>query len=73
MKKITEKCNCCLQTLTNGEYSARELVLSGVVLFLFGMIVGMLVSPRKNQMFGSYNGSYNGNEDYGYDFDEDEE
>ena len=40
----------------------REMILEFALCALTGVVVGMLVSPRKNQTFGSYNtGAVNNN------------
>ena len=46
-----------MKGISDGKYTAREIVLAGIVLFLFGMLLGMIFSPRKNQVFGSFNGN----------------
>ena len=33
--------------------------MSGVILFLAGILLGIIISPRKNQTIGSNNGCYN--------------
>lgn len=38
----------------------KELYLTGLVLFLLGLVIGMICSPRKYQVIASNNGSYNG-------------
>lgn len=42
------------------EYSNRELILLGNVLFLSGLVLGLLLMPAKNVTIGSYNGNGNG-------------
>ena len=39
----------------------REYVLTLAVCVLSGLVVGMLVSPKKRVMIGSHNGNYSGN------------
>ena len=53
-----------MNNINEGKYTGREIMLSGAVLFLTGALLGMIFSPRKNQMIGSNNGngSCNGNE-----------
>lgn len=45
-------------------YTGREIILAGAVLFLTGTLLGMIFSPRKYQVIGSHNrnGSGNGND-----------
>ncbi len=40
-----------------GKVTGRELALSGAVLFLAGLVLGMLFSPRKTTMVGCNNTS----------------
>lgn len=40
-----------------GNVTGRELVLSGLVLFLAGIVIGMILSPRKVSMLGCNNGN----------------
>lgn len=58
MNKIKDLMN----NISEGKYSPREILLTGTVLFLSGMLLGIFLSPRKHQVIGSHNG--NGN--YGY-------
>lgn len=53
-----------LNNINEGKYTGREILLTGAVLFLTGTLLGMIFSPRKNQVIGSHNGngSCNGNE-----------
>lgn len=44
----------------NAIVNKRELVLGLSTVFLSGMVIGMLVSPRKNMTIGSHNGCNNG-------------
>lgn len=37
----------------------RELVLGVAACTLAGVVLGVFLSPRKNQTFGSYNGNHN--------------
>lgn len=67
MRKKYEK---LLSDINEGKYTGRELILMGAVLFLLGTVIGMVCSPRKNQMFGCYNGT---NGAYSPDADADEE
>ncbi len=39
----------------------REYVLTLAVCVLSGLVIGMLISPKKRVMIGSNNGNYNGN------------
>lgn len=65
--------NRVIEVIQDGEYTNREAVLSGICLFLLGLVIGMFISPRKNTMIGSNNGNNNnGTFDAGA-FDEEEE
>ena len=44
-------------TATPITVNKREMILEFALCALTGVVVGMLVSPRKNQTFGSYNTS----------------
>ena len=59
-----KKYELLLNNINEGKYTGREILLSGAVLFLTGALLGMIFSPRKNQVIGSNhgNGSCNGNE-----------
>lgn len=61
---MRKKCGMLMNNINEGKYTGREIMLSGVVLFLTGVLLGMIFSPRKNQVIGSHNGngSCNGNE-----------
>lgn len=83
MCKFKEKCQCLSDVAAKGKEKAeqlavdykegkvtgRELVLSGIVLFLAGIVIGMLFSPRKVTMMGCNNGNNTG---IGYDEEEEE-
>lgn len=56
MKKKIEE---FMGRISDGEYTAREIVLSGITLFLLGMLLGILFSPKKNTTIGSNNGNNN--------------
>lgn len=59
-----KKYELIMNNINEGKYTGREIILSGAVLFLTGALLGMIFSPRKNQVIGSHNGngSCNGNE-----------
>lgn len=61
---MRKKYELLMNNINEGKYTGREIILSGVVLFLTGALLGMIFSPRKNQVIGSHNGngSCNGNE-----------
>ena len=50
---MCKRCELVMEQLNEGKYTGREILLTGAVLFLSGMVLGMLISPRKNQMIGS--------------------
>ena len=59
-----KKYELLLNNINEGKYTGREILLSGAVLFLTGALLGMIFSPRKNQVIASnnVNGGCNGNE-----------
>ena len=59
-----KKYELLLNNINEGKYTGREILLSGAVLILTGALLGMIFSPRKNQVIGSNNGNWscNGNE-----------
>ena len=61
---MRKKYELLINNINEGKYTGREIILSGAVLFLTGALLGMIFSPRKNQVIGSHNGngSCNGNE-----------
>ena len=61
---MRKRCELLMNNINEGKYTGREILLTGVVLFLTGTLLGMIFSPRKNQVIGSHNGngSCNGNE-----------
>lgn len=52
--------------LNLSDLSVREQKLVGACLLLGGIVIGMLVSPRKNVMIGSRNGNENPTMNYNY-------
>ena len=46
-----------IEKIKNGNCSAVELTLAGICLFFAGIIIGMLISPRKTIIAGSFNGN----------------
>ena len=61
---MKKKYELLLNNINEGKYTGREILLTGAVLFLTGTLLGMIFSPRKNQVIGSHNGngSCNGEE-----------
>ena len=60
---MKKKLELLVNNINEGKYTGRELVLSGMVLFLTGVLLGVFLSPRKHQVIGSNNsnnGSNNG-------------
>jgi hypothetical protein len=45
----------------------REYFLTLTVCLLAGLVIGMLISPRKFTMIGNNNGNNNGNNEGNYD------
>ena len=58
---MKKKCELLMNNINEGKYTGREIMLTGAVLFLTGALLGMLFSPRKNQVIGSHNGNNSGN------------
>lgn len=54
---MREKYEWLMNNINEGKYTGREIMLSGAVLFLTGALLGMIFSPRKNQVIGSHNGN----------------
>lgn len=61
---MRKKYELLVNQINEGKYTGREILLQGVVLFLTGMLLGMIFSPRKYQVIGSNNGNgiSNGND-----------
>lgn len=55
------KCELLMKQIDEGKFTGREIVLTGVVLFLTGTLLGVFFSPRKYQVIGSNNGNGSGN------------
>ena len=54
MKKKIEN---LMNQINAGKYTGLEIMLTGAVLFLSGLVLGMFFSPRKYQQIGSNNGN----------------
>lgn len=50
MNKITEE-------LENLNFSTREYFLSGIIMFLAGLVIGIILSPKGERIIGSNNGN----------------
>jgi len=48
-----------IEYLKEQEFTRRELVLIGIVLFFAGLVLGIAVSPKGYRMIGSNNGNNN--------------
>lgn len=59
---MRKKCEFLMKQIDEGKYTGREILLMGAVLFLGGMLLGMMLSPRKYQVIGSNNGNGSGYE-----------
>ena len=51
--------NQLVETIKTRNYTNREAVLSALLLFLLGIVLGIFFSPRKSTMIGSNNGNNN--------------
>lgn len=60
-KSISDYISNLMTRIDNKEFTAREILLTGTVLFLSGLLLGLFLSPKKFSMFGCNNGSNNGN------------
>ena len=49
--------NDYLERIKNGNCSTAELVLSGICLFLAGVVIGMKIAPARAAVYGSFNGN----------------
>lgn len=59
---VSEKWRVFRDSLTETmSMSRREFLLTAAAGFLGGMVLGMMLSPRKYTMIGSKNGDNNGN------------
>ncbi len=52
MKKVKEYYDGC-------DFSKREFTMAGIILFLLGIIVGIIFSPKHSKVVGCYNGNNN--------------
>ena len=57
---MRKKYELLMNQINEGKYTGREILLTGAVLFLTGMLLGIIFSPRKYQVIGSNNGNGNG-------------
>lgn len=57
---MRKKYELLLNQINERKYTGREVLLTGVVLFLTGTLLGIIFSPRKYQVIGSNNGNGNG-------------
>lgn len=48
------------QAIVNKDFTTREAVLFSVCLFLLGIVIGMILSPKGNRMAGCYNSNAEG-------------
>ena len=54
---MKKKFELLMNQINEGKYTGREIVLTGAVLFLTGILLGMIFSPRKYQVIRSNNGN----------------
>ena len=57
---MRKKYELLMNQINEGKYTGREILLTGAVLFLTGMLLGIIFSPHKYQVIGSNNGNGNG-------------
>lgn len=48
-----------IERMEDQKFSTREYLLMGVSLFLSGVVLGILLSPKGERVVGSNNGSHN--------------
>ena len=48
-----------IERMEEQKFSTREYLLMGVSLFLSGVVLGILLSPKGERVVGSNNGSHN--------------
>lgn len=48
-----------IERMEDQKFSTREYLLMGVSLFLSGVVLGILLSPKGKRVVGSNNGSHN--------------
>lgn len=46
-----------VQKFKDGECTMTELILTGICLFLLGVLIGMKIAPARFSTFGSFNGN----------------
>lgn len=51
-----------ISEIQEGNCKRSELVLAGTCLFLFGIVLGMILAPKKLFVAGSFNGNGNDNQ-----------
>ena len=54
---MRKKYELLMNQINEGKYTGREILFTGAVLFLSGALLGIILSPRKHQVIGSYNGN----------------
>jgi len=57
--------NKIINKMENLEFSTREYLFVGVILFLAGLLIGLIASPKGERTVGSNNGNNNGNNNSG--------
>ncbi|MCR5503249.1 MAG: hypothetical protein K6F53_09585 [Lachnospiraceae bacterium] len=45
------------QKLKDGNCTTAEIILTGICLFLLGVVIGMKIAPSRFSTFGSFNGN----------------
>lgn len=51
--------NKLLEKMKEQEFTTREFLFMGISLFLSGIVLGILLSPKGNRVVGSNNGNNN--------------
>ncbi len=61
MNKMLEKWNTIQEVMEEMKtMKKKEYFLTLAVFILFGLVIGMLISPKKRVVLGSFNGNNNG-------------
>jgi len=64
-ERICNTWNTLKTVINEKDYTVRESVLAIIVVFLTGIILGAVCSPKKVRHFCSHNGNNNGNNNNG--------
>jgi len=57
--QLKEKTTDLVNKINDGEFTGREIFMAGITLFVTGILLGFIFSPKKSNVFGSNNGNNN--------------